>query len=75
MTLQRVSNTSCTLLLEMTDWNSAVWTTVFSGTITHAAETPGWSAASPAISVTTKTAAARTIMVDWFAMHHTGITR
>jgi hypothetical protein len=75
MTLQRVSNTSCTLLLEITDWNSAVWTTVFSGTITHAAETPGWSAASAAISITTKTAAARTIMLDWFAMHHTGITR
>jgi hypothetical protein len=75
MTLQRVSNTSCTLLLEITDWNSAVWTTVFSGTITHAAEVANWSAASPSISITTKTVAARTIMVDWFAMHHTGITR
>jgi len=75
MTLQRVSNTSCTLLLEMTDWNSAVWTTVFSGTITHAAEVANWSAASPTISITTKTVAARTIMLDWFAMHHTGITR
>ena len=75
MTLQRVSNTSCTLLLEITDWNSAVWTTVFNGTITHAAETPNWSAASPLITVATKTAAARTLMLDWFAMHHTGITR
>jgi hypothetical protein len=75
MTLKRVSNTSCTLLLEITDWNSAAWTTVFNGTITHASEVANWSAASPFISVTTKTAAARTLMLDWFAMHHTEITR
>lgn len=75
MTLKRVSNTSCTLLLEITDWNSAVWTTVFNGTITHASEVANWSAATPLFYVVTKTAAARTLMVDWFAMHHTGISR
>jgi len=75
MTMRRVSNILCNLLLEIADYNSATWTTVFNGDISHAAEVANWSAATPTISVTTKTVAARTIMVDWFAMHHTGITR
>lgn len=75
VTLQRVSNTSCTMLLEIADWNASNWSTVFNGTITHASHSPDWGVASPTFSVTTKTTAARSIIVDWFSLHHTGITR
>jgi hypothetical protein len=75
MTLQRVSNTSCTLLLEIADWNSTTWTTVFSGTITHTSNSPDWGMCSPNFSVTTKTSAARSLIVDWFSFYHSGISR
>jgi hypothetical protein len=73
--MKRLTATTTTLLLEIADWNSNWWSTVYSGTITHAAHAPGWSGDSPSISVTTKTTAVRSLIIDWYSMHHSGIDR
>jgi hypothetical protein len=75
MTMKRITATTTTLLLEIADWNSNWWSTVFNGTITHAAHTPGWTGDSPSISIMTKTTAVRSLILDWFSMHHSGINR
>jgi hypothetical protein len=67
--LERVSATQTRILLEIADFNLANWSTVFSGTVTHASVSGNWGECTPSFNVTTQTNAARTLIVDWASLY------
>jgi hypothetical protein len=67
--IERISATQTRILLEIADFNLANWSTVHSGTITHSSVVSNWGECTPSFAVTTQTAAARTIVVDWASLH------
>ena len=67
--IERISATQTRILLEIADFNLANWSTVHSGTITHSSVSGNWGECTPSFAVTTQTAAARTIIVDWASLH------
>jgi hypothetical protein len=70
-----VSTTLIALKLEIANYNSSTWTTIYDGNITVPAVNNEWGGASAIAAIATLTNAAKTLRLDWAAQEHLGISR
>jgi hypothetical protein len=73
--MERISTTQTRILLEIADWNLFNWSTVYSGTITHAAVNIPWGVCTPSFTVTALANSARSVIVDWCSLYIPSILR
>jgi hypothetical protein len=74
-TVARLSTTQTRVTLLRAAFNSNTWTTEIDETVNHSSFLMGDNGLSPAVVVSTTTAAARDVIIDYIAYSHTGILR
>jgi hypothetical protein len=76
MTLSMTSFTTGYLKLQSAPWNTAVWTTLYDGSLSHTSwNNSQWGSLSPFLFVQTLDTVAKSLECDWFAVDYPWIQR
>lgn len=76
MTLSMTSFTTGYLKLQSAPWNTAVWTTLYDGNLSHSSfNNSNWGIVSPFLLVQTLDTSAKALECDWFAVDYPWIQR
>ncbi len=74
-TMTQLTNTTSDVVIEEANFDSASWSTLYSGVVTHSSRLSAGLGMCPSIEVLTKTNAQRAVYVDYFRFENSSFSR